>query len=105
MTSRAMTSVALPAVKGTITRIGFAGQTCARPSVPAAVNTVSAIAAASNRRRDVTLDTVLLAVWFAGWIADQPAIYHAGIPCRRAVRIAAAEQGEQNRRLRRPGHA
>jgi len=52
-----MTSVALPAVKGTITRIGFAGQTCARPSVPAAVNAVSAMAAASNRRRDVSLDT------------------------------------------------
>jgi len=37
--------------------IGFAGQACARPSVPEAVNAVSAIAAASNRQRDVTLDT------------------------------------------------
>jgi hypothetical protein len=52
-----MTSVALPAVKGTITRIGFAGQACARPFVPAPANALSAIAAASNRRRDVTLDT------------------------------------------------
>jgi hypothetical protein len=52
-----MTSVALPAVRGTITRIGFAGQACARPSLPVLPKALSAIAARSNRRRDVTLDT------------------------------------------------
>jgi hypothetical protein len=52
-----MTSVALPAVKGTITRIGFAGQACARACVPALAKALSAIAPTSSPRRDVALDT------------------------------------------------
>jgi hypothetical protein len=51
-----MTSVALPAVRGTIRRIGFVGQACAQLCVGAPAGRLSAIAAASNQRRGLMLD-------------------------------------------------
>src|SRR5438552_16606551 len=60
-----MTSVALPAVRGTIRRIGFVGQAWAQLCVDAPAGRLNEIAAASNQRRGLMLDMgVLERLWF-----------------------------------------
>src|SRR6266566_9809569 len=66
-----MTSVALPGVKGTITRIGLAGQVaadvCAHAPVQGLAAPASTTAAASRRRRALILIMGVLDLRVDGW--------------------------------------
>src|SRR5262249_47960227 len=73
MTRRAITSVALPGVKGTIRRIGFAGHPCAQPFGPP--KTLKPTTAASNQ---VSLAIAAPRARFTRWVVRRLrlAIYH-----------------------------